>query len=184
MACNGTRPMYEPLCDYLPRMHIVSIRRWRNAFYFLPLLILDVFSPLFNELPFQKKKWNPAFAIILKKIVCNLAKFCHALYEITCSYWLGVVIDRMFSSAKLFGWTSMVPFFPNDFFLQKTLFFTCTYYLLLEVPWDTPGPSFLTIFFVWIGGVQFGKQNFQFGQNHKSSVRSVTKLVGRTYFQS
>ena len=55
VACNGTRPMYEPLCDYLPRMHIVSIRRWRNAFYFLPLLILDVFSPLFNELPFQKK---------------------------------------------------------------------------------------------------------------------------------
>ena len=117
VACNGTRPMYEPLCDYLPRMHIVSIRRWRNAFYFLPLLILDVFSPLFNELPFQKK-WYPAFAIILKKIVCNLAKFCHALYEITCTYWLGVVIDQTFSSAKLFGWTSMVQFFYNPFNAQ------------------------------------------------------------------
>ena len=47
-----------------------------------------------------KKKWNPAFAIILKKKnVCNLAKFCHALYEI--NYLLGVVINRTFGSAKL-----------------------------------------------------------------------------------
>ena len=105
VACNGTRPMYEPLCDYLPRMHIVSIRRWRNAFYFLPLLILDVFSPLFNELPFQKKM-KSCFCHYPEKIVCNLAKFCRALYEISCTYtyWLGVVvINRMFGSAKLFG---------------------------------------------------------------------------------
>ena len=60
-----------------------------------------------------KKKWNPTFAIILKKIVCNLAKFCHALYEI--NYLLGVVINRTFGSAKLNICGSVLPYyFAND----------------------------------------------------------------------
>ena len=76
-----------------------------------------------------KKKWNPAFAIILKKTVCNLAKFCRVLYEITCTYtyWFGVVI-HLTSNFKL------------------------------------------NYFFVRIGVVQFG-------QNHKSPVLLVTKII-------
>ena len=135
VACNGTRPMCEPLCDYLPRMHIVSIRRWRNAFYFLPLLILNVFSPLFNELPFQKK-WNPTFAIILKKIVCNLAKFCHALYEI--NYLLGVVINRTFGLAKLNICGSVLPYyFANDCTIhQKCNFNPPEMFSSLQEAWE------------------------------------------------
>lgn len=61
---------------------------------------------------FKKKNWILFLPLSWKKIVCNLAKFCRAWNHVSCTYtyWLGVVINQTFGSAKLFGWTSVVLF--------------------------------------------------------------------------